>query len=115
MKWFKEDFFTWCDKPKCTKCGSNDRVNNIGGAEPTAVERSEGHASRCELYNCLRCNIQVRFPRYNHPMKLIETRTGRCGEWANAFTALCRALGHEARLVMDWTDHVWTECYIQST
>ena len=23
-----------------------------------------------------------------------------------------RALGHEARFVLDWTDHVWTEAYI---
>ena len=83
--------------------------------DPTAEERSDGHASRVELYKCQRCNINIRFPRYNHPMKLMDTRTGRCGEWANAFTALCRAMGHEARLVMDWTDHVWTECFIEST
>jgi peptide-N4-(N-acetyl-beta-glucosaminyl)asparagine amidase len=59
--------------------------------------------------------ITIRFPRYNNPMKLIETRTGRCGEWANCFTALCRALGHNTRFIIDWTDHVWTECYIEET
>ena len=56
----------------------------------------------------------VRYPRYNQIMKLCETKNGRCGEWANCFSALVRALGHETRFVMDWTDHVWTEAYIKA-
>lgn len=80
--------------------------------QPTHEERVEGQAGKVESYMCNRCRISIRFPRYNNPMTLLETRTGRCGEWANAFTCLCRALGHDARYIHDWTDHVWTESFI---
>ena len=71
-------------------------------------------ARRTEIYLCLKCNFPVRFPRYNQVMKLLETRNGRCGEWANCFTGLCKSLGHDARFILDWTDHVWTEVYIEA-
>ena len=64
-----------------------------------------------ENHQCDTCGVLTRFPRFNHPGKLLETRRGRCGEWANCFTLCCRALGFEARYVLDWTDHVWTEVY----
>jgi peptide-N4-(N-acetyl-beta-glucosaminyl)asparagine amidase len=37
------------------------------------------------LYRCAACNVVTRFPRYNHAGKLMKTKRGRCGEWAQAF------------------------------
>lgn len=51
------------------------------------------------------------FPRYNDPDKLLETRKGRCGEWANCFCLFCKSMGWDSRLVFDQTDHVWVEVY----
>jgi peptide-N4-(N-acetyl-beta-glucosaminyl)asparagine amidase len=109
LRWFKREFFTWCDKPACKTCGFKD-VRHEGMGEPTAEERAHD-AGRVETYRCPLCQAVTRFPRYNDARKLLETRTGRCGEWANAFTLVCRALGYDARWCLDWTDHVWTEVW----
>ena len=65
-------------------------------ATPTEEELRYG-AHRVEAYECGSCGQTTRFPRYNHPGKLLETRRGRCGEWANCFTLCCRAMGWDAR------------------
>ncbi|XP_070567617.1 peptide-N(4)-(N-acetyl-beta-glucosaminyl)asparagine amidase-like [Ptychodera flava] len=111
LHWFKSDFFTWTNSPKCSRCGGDTR--SVGMLDPMAEELKWG-GSRVEGYVCNTCQQYTRFPRYNHPAKLLETRTGRCGEWANCFTLCCRAAGFEARHVIDWTDHVWTEVYTDS-
>lgn len=108
LNWFKNNFFQWVDAPNCDFCGEATR--GIGSVEPTPQEQQWG-GGRVENYECTRCRRHTRFPRYNHPGKLLETRRGRCGEWANCFTLCCRAVGLEARYVLDWTDHVWTEVY----
>lgn len=114
LKWFKRDFFSWTNKPKCDRCGiAGPRVESIGMTGPNAAEE-RGWAGRVELYKCKECDVITRFPRYNNPRMLLETRNGRCGEWANCFTLVCRACGLDARWVLDWTDHVWTEVWIES-
>ena len=107
-RWFKSSFFKWTNAAPCAACGKATTL--VGRAQPTQEER-RWHAGTVEVYKCNTCQSQTRFPRYNHPRKLLETRQGRCGEWANAFTLLCRACGFDARQVHDWTDHVWTETF----
>lgn len=66
-------------------------------------------------YACEAIGCQVRFPRYHGvPEKLLETRRGRCGEWANCFALIARSLGFDTRHVLDWTDHVWVEIFSEA-
>ncbi|KXS14993.1 cysteine proteinase, partial [Gonapodya prolifera JEL478] len=113
LNWFKNDFFTWTNNPPCKYCSSTS-TRNVGMATPSGDELRWG-GTRVELYACETCNKFTRFPRYNSPEKLLETRTGRCGEWANTFTLIARSLGYDARYVLDWTDHVWTEVWVEDT
>ncbi|CAM9368889.1 unnamed protein product [Chrysoparadoxa australica] len=112
LKWFKKDFFEWCDAPSCGSCGAKPgRMKAVGSSQPSLEEASK-LASHVELFKCQDCSSVTRFPRYNHPGVLLDTRRGRCGEFANAFTLCCRAAGLEARHVVDFTDHVWTEVWV---
>jgi len=115
MEWFKNDFFTWMDTPKCPSCSQPTTFLKHG--IPTDQEKFAS-ANRVELFSCTKCfpdNRQVaRFPRYSDPVVLLETRTGRCGEWANCFCLIARSAGFEVRHVTDWTDHVWVEVFSAS-
>ncbi|KAJ0055123.1 hypothetical protein NL108_009880, partial [Boleophthalmus pectinirostris] len=111
LRWFKQDFFSWVDCLPCSRCGGQTR--NSGSLSPSTEDLRWG-AQRVENHFCQTCQLSNRFPRYNNPEKLLETRRGRCGEWANCFTLCCRAMGLEARYIWDSTDHVWTEVYSPS-
>ncbi|KAM8883870.1 peptide-N(4)-(N-acetyl-beta-glucosaminyl)asparagine amidase isoform 1-T1 [Synchiropus picturatus] len=111
LQWFKQDFFSWVDCLPCSGCGG--RTQNAGSLSPSTDDVRWG-GKRVENHFCATCDLSTRFPRYNHPEKLLETRRGRCGEWANCFTLCCRALGLDARYVWDSTDHVWTEVYSEA-
>ena len=110
LRYFKNDFFTWCNKPKCNQCGVDSYQEPIGMAVPTIEER-KFQCGNIELYKCQQCKNVTRFPRYNDPTKLLETRTGRCGEWCNIFMLILKSFGLEARYVINFEDHVWNEYY----
>jgi peptide-N4-(N-acetyl-beta-glucosaminyl)asparagine amidase len=109
MAWFKGSFFKWTDKPLCPQCNVKGEATKRPGF-PTAEERADD-AQRVEVYDCPQCKAEVRFPRYNSPIKLLETKNGRCGEWANCFALFCRSVGLETRYVLDNLDHVWVEIF----
>jgi transglutaminase-like putative cysteine protease len=106
-RFFKSDkgMMTWVNNPDCSKCGSkNTDIKETRG--PITVEEREGQASRVEVYKCNDCGYDATtFARYKSPRKLLETRRGRCGEYANLFGLFCRALGLETRYILDLTDH----------
>lgn len=98
VRWFNEKFFTWVDTLPCKVCANeSDRAR--------AIRIEDG--VRVEVSNC--CGTETKFPRFNDVARLLVTRKGRCGEFANCFTFLCRCLDFDARLVHANFDHVWTE------
>ncbi|ELP94323.1 N-glycanase 1, putative, partial [Entamoeba invadens IP1] len=110
VHWFKTEFFHWVED-YCLECGSKD-VSNY--SDTPNADDFKNDANRVEIFKCNKCGHIRRFPRYNNPLKLLKTRVGRCGEYANCFTFICRSLGYYARLVLDTTDHVWTEFFSHS-
>ena len=109
--WFKNDFFKWARSIPCHICGGPTEKQE--DSKPTPQEMI-GDPSRTEQWLCSSCNAITRFPRYNNVIKLLETRFGRCGEWANTFHAILKVLGYDVRYIRDWTDHVWVEVWIES-
>ena len=105
LRWFKGHFPY--NRATCAECGAGPG-ELLGNVYPSARELSFA-ASRAELQHCRACGAVTRFPRYNDVQKVLRTRTGRCGEYSQVLLQLAHALGWRARLVVDWTDHMWIE------
>lgn len=52
-----------------------------------------------------------RIKRHNIPKEILAYGKGRCGEFSILFTALCLAHNYRARIILDMSDHVWTEVW----
>lgn len=55
-----------------------------------------------------------RSPCFSSPEKLLQTRTGRCGEFSNLFLLFLRACQIPSRQVYNQEDHVWNEYWSSS-
>jgi peptide-N4-(N-acetyl-beta-glucosaminyl)asparagine amidase len=113
VRWAKDDFLKWADPLKCSECGG--ATVGVSSGLPSPQEERDG-AGRVELYRCVNtsspCHGKItRFPRYTNLEKLLQTRTGRCGEFAAVFMLLLRALDLRARYIWNSEDHVWNEYY----
>ena len=110
-RYFKE-IMTWVNQPNCVGCGGEQpELLHVRGA--ITDEEREGKAGRVEVYRCYQCHAETLFPRYNSVKKLFETKSGRCGEYANLFGLYCRSVGFDVRYIHDSTDHVWVEVLIE--
>lgn len=49
--------------------------------------------------------------RHEDPIDIIEYGQGKCREFSILFTALCLANSYKARLILDMSDHAWTEVW----
>lgn len=86
LKWFKQDYFTWVNSPPCENCAESDI--EFVRREASSPEELRYDASGTEVHQCKKCGQEIRFPRYNDLAKLMETRRGRCGEWAKVSIAM---------------------------
>lgn len=109
MTWFKNEFFKWVDTPECVQCNGNTTFVGLS-TNPTNFVNT----NRVEVYKCQNCPGQTLFPRLNDVKLLLDSRKGRCGEWAQTFTLICHALGWETRYIYDETDHAWNEVFLKS-
>jgi hypothetical protein len=49
--------------------------------------------------------------RHQDPFEIIEYGQGKCREFSVLFAAVCLANGYRARLILDLSDHAWTEVW----
>jgi hypothetical protein len=100
-----------------------DKYRRVSGelADPVLIAKLRGMFDRrCTLVELLdwvheKVNWDDgKIERHNAPLEILAYGKGRCGELSILFTALCLAHGYRARLILDMSDHVWTEVWDQA-
>ena len=89
-----------------------DNTGTFLGYVYPSEDELKGKATRTEIYCCHKCGSFTRFPRYNSASSVLQNHKGRCGEYSMLLYRFLRALGHDTRWVVDWSDHVWAEIYL---
>lgn len=70
-----------------------------------------------ELLKWLHANLKFNkgeIERHSDPLSILAYGEGRCSEFSVLFTALCLAHNYRARIILDMSDHVWTEVWNQN-
>jgi transglutaminase-like putative cysteine protease len=100
--------------------GAIDKYRDISEtlAEPALIAKLRALFDRrytsVELLNWVHRKLKWddgEIKRHNHPLEILDYGRGRCGEFSILFTAVCVAHGYRARLILDMSDHVWTEIW----
>ena len=104
--------------PSDPKMVEKHRVISINIANPSMLYQLrrlfERKYSLEELLEWIHTRVkfsQEDISRHNDPLEIIAYGKGRCGEFSILFTALCLAHNNRARIVLDLSDHVWTEVW----
>jgi hypothetical protein len=94
------------------------RKISVDLADPSVLNQLrslfEGRLSLRELLDWMHARMEFSrgdIVRHNDPLEIIDYGKGRCGEFSILYTALCLAHSYRARLILDMSDHVWTEVW----
>jgi Transglutaminase-like superfamily len=110
LEWFRKVFPYYRDE--CEHCREKG-CQFQGNQPPTEEERQcSPWIDHTEVSRCGKCQQLSRFPRYLTALEIARRKRGRCSEYSMLLYRILRALGHSARWVVDWADHVWAEVWM---
>ena len=53
LYWYKKEFFSWCDSPKCSNCSG---ATKFLSSQRSSTDEAKHLASNTEIYKCGSCN-----------------------------------------------------------